>query len=271
MVGVWCWTIRGPNLNVVHTLNVVQLRIVKDDRRERARDARKASFLAAASAVIDRDGLDGLTMVAVADQLDCAVGTIYSYFPSKAALVVGLQSAAVDILADSHARAVESWNEALAADDLHPTLNHLVYLVGFAGFFAAASVVFADEFDLQRRLTSTLPPADDESTALTKEVIGRWTALPKRLLDAAVGAEVLEAGDNTDRACRWIAGLNGMLLLDRVSSLDRYLFRAPHHARTLTVELLRAWGAEPHDLAVAASHVERLAALGPLAPPPETD
>ncbi len=258
-------------LNVVHTLNVVQLRIVKDDRRERARDARKQSFLAAASAVIDRDGLEGLTMVAVADQLDCAVGTIYSYFPSKAALVVGLQSAAVDTLIDSQDRAAVAWDEALAEEDLDPTSTRLVHLVGFAGFFAAASVVFADEFDLQRRLTTALPPDDQESVQLTKAVIDRWVARPKGLLDLAVTDEVLDAGDNADRSARWIGALNGTLLLERVSSLDRYLFRATHHARTLSAELLRAWGAEASDLAVAASHVERLAALGPLAPPPDTD
>src|SRR4029077_19166105 len=97
------FTIHPLEVNVVHTLNVVQstsshLRVVSDDRRERARDKRRAMFLEAAGRVIDRDGLRGVTIKAVAEQADCAVGTIYTYFPSKAALIAALQAQAVDTL-----------------------------------------------------------------------------------------------------------------------------------------------------------------------------
>ena len=40
-------------------------------------------------------------------------------------------------------------------------------------------------------------------------------------------------------------------------------------ARALTADLLVGWGADRADVEVAASQVERLTALGPMAPPPE--
>ena len=85
---------------------------------------------------------------------------------------------------------------------------------------------------------------------------------------AAVEAGVLDPGDPLERALRWLAALNGVLLLDNLAPLDRHLFRAPHLARALTADLLVGWGASRADVEVAASHVERLAALGPMAPPP---
>jgi hypothetical protein len=80
---------------------------------------------------------------------------------------------------------------------------------------------------------------------------------------------VLQAGDPTERVVRWLAGLNGVLLVDNLAALDRHLFRAQHLGRALTADLLVGWGAARADVEVAGSHVERLAALGPLAPPPE--
>lgn len=248
---------------------MVQLRLVADDRRERAREARRQTFLAAASAVIDREGLDGLTMVAVADQLDCAVGTIYTYFPSKAALVAGLQREAIITLLASHAAAQEIWDADLAEHDLDPALLSLVHLLAFGGFFCAASVVYSDEFDLQRALLTSRPTFDDASVRATKEVLDGWFALPVSLLDEAMEAFALDPSDNTERVVRWVAALDGVLLLDNLASVDRYLYRAQHHGRALTADLLRGWGAEHADIAVAGSHVDRLAALGPLAPPVE--
>jgi AcrR family transcriptional regulator len=46
---------------------MVHLKVVPDDRRERTREAKRQRILAATGAVIDRDGLAGVTMQAVAD------------------------------------------------------------------------------------------------------------------------------------------------------------------------------------------------------------
>ena len=66
-----------------------------------------------------------------------------------------------------------------------------------------------------------------------------------------------------------MASLNAVLLVEHLAPLDRHLFRAADHARTLTADLLVGWGAERAEVEVAAAQVERLAVLGPMAPPPE--
>lgn len=257
---------------MVHTLNVVHLKVVPDDRRERARDARRRAFLDAALRVVDRDGLRGVTMQAVADELDCAVGTIYTYFPSKAALVTALGAHAVETLRASYRAAHERWSELLAPDDLPAELGALVELCAFGSFWVAASVVLRDEFDLQRHLLSeqvTLRTTDDVADALP--VVLSLLEQPRALVESAVAHGALTAGDPLGRVLRWVAALNGVLLLDALAPVDRHLFRAGHHARALTAELLVGWGAERSTLEVASSHVERLAAGGPMAPRPDGD
>ncbi len=255
---------------MVHTLNVVQLRVVPDDRRERAREQRRARVLAAAGRLIDRGGLAGVTMQALADELDCAVGTLYTSFPSKAALLAALQQRAIDTLFASYRTARQAWDEALATEHLEPELDVLVHLTGFGAFFAAASVVFADEFALQRALLGERSDATSrEEVRQAMPLLLRLLEAPRSLLDQAAELGVVGAGDDLERALRWVAALDGVLLLDALAPIDRHLFRAQHHARALTADLLVGWGADRAEVEVAASHVDRLAALGPLAPPPE--
>lgn len=268
MVG---WTgIRAEMLNMVHNLNVVHLHVVPDDRRERSREKKRQRFLDGAQRVIDRDGLGGVTMQALADEMDCAVGTIYTYFPSKASLVSSLQSRAVDTLRGSYLTAQPRWQEALATADLPGDLAALVEVAAFGAFWAAASVVFADEFQLQRQLLSskvTVLTTDDVRSVMP--VALRLLEQPEGLLDAAITVGALQPGDQRHRVVRWVAAMNGVLLLDEIAPVDRHLFRGGHHARALTADLLVGWGAERSMVEVAQTHVDRLAALGPMAPPPE--
>jgi AcrR family transcriptional regulator len=256
-------------LNVVHTLNVVHLRVVPDDRRERAREEKRARVLDAAQRVLEREGLEGITMVGVADELDWAVGTIYGYVSSKAALVTALQGRAIDALQASFDTARSSWLEILAEDDLPPDLDALVQACAFGSFWASASVVLADEFELGRQLLSTrvtFLSAEDVKAVLP--LVRRLFDQPARLLDRLVEEGVAEPGPAEERVLRWLASLNGILLLDHLAPVDRHLFRANHLARRLTEDLLVAWGAPRPLVEVAGSHVERLAAHGPMAPPP---
>lgn len=248
---------------------MVQLTVVSDNRRERAREEKRRRFLDAASRVIDEKGLAGLTMHAVAEQLDCAVGTIYTYFPSKAALVAALQEDAVHTLLASYRTARELWDGALADEELDEQLRVIVHLQAFGAFFCAASVVFHDEFELQRLLLTQRPPGvSQEELRQTMPVVVRLAEVPRDLLDKAVAAHVIEGGDNLERVVRWLAAIDGVLLLDGLHGVDRYLFRAQHHGRALTADLLTGWGADRADVEVAVSYVDKLAALGPLAPPP---
>ena len=253
---------------MVHTLNVVQLRLVPNDRRERTRQAKRARILAAAGGVLDRDGLDGLTMQAVATELDCAVGTLYTAFASKAELLAALQAEGVGLLEASYRAGRASWDEELA--ELEPELAALVELMAWAGFVAAAAVVYPDETRLVRDvLGDVAPPRGSAEAEALLPVVLRLLDPPATRLADAVGLGVLHPGDPVARALCWLAALHGVLRLDALGPLDRHLFRSAPLARATTEALLVGWGAGRDDVEVAGSHLERLVALGPLAPPPE--
>ena len=65
-------------------------------RREANRRAREQAYLHAAMDIVSRDGLRSLTMLRLADEVDAAVGTVYTYFPSKGALIGELQREAIE-------------------------------------------------------------------------------------------------------------------------------------------------------------------------------
>jgi AcrR family transcriptional regulator len=251
---------------------MVHLKVVPDDRRERTREAKRQRILAATGAVIDRDGLAGVTMQAVADELDCAVGTLYTAFDSKAALLSALQAEAVDTLERSYRTARSGWDDHLAEEDLEDDLVVLIGLLAYGGHLAAAAVVFPDEVALVRGLLGEAPPnaapVERREGSDLLPVLHRLLDPASARLDAAAAAGVLEDDDTTARALRWVAGLLGVLRLERLAPIDRHLVRAGALARALSEDLLVGWGAPRENVEVASTWVERLAARGPLAPPP---
>lgn len=255
-------------MNVVHTLNMVHLRVVPDDRRERTRQAKRARILLAAGDVIDRTGLAGMTMHAVATELDCAVGTLYTAFASKGELVAALQAEAVGTLEASLHIAQAGWETELAS--LDPDLAALVQLIAYAGFVGAAAVVYPDETNLVRSLLGDdAPPRGSDQARELLPVVMRLLDPPVGLLADAAGHAAITPSDPVVRALAWLAAMHGVLRIDALGTLDRHLFRAAPLARALTEDLLCGWGAARDDVEVAGSHLDRLGALGPLAPPPQ--
>ena len=251
-------------------MNMVHLTVVPDDRRQRARDAKRQRILLATGAVIDREGLAGVTMQAVADELDCAVGTLYTAFASKAALLSALQAEAVATLEASYRQARIGWEEHLDGEDLEDDLVVLVELLAYGGFLAAAGVVFPDEIALVRALLGeagpTAAPLERASGRELLPVVHRFLDPPSSRLAEAVEAGVLEADESDVRALRWVTGSLGVLRLERLAPMDRHLFRAAALARSLTEDLLVGWGqrARTSRWRRPGSNASRLVARWPL-------
>lgn len=249
---------------------MAHLKLVPDDRRERTRERKRQQVLDAAQVLMEEEGIEGVTMAALAEKLDWAVGTIYIYVPSKAALLLALQERALDALNRSFNAAGESWAPILAEEELPSDIEGLVHACAFASFWASASVVLADEFALQRLLLATrVTFLSHDDVAEVMPLLHRLFEQPRALLGRLVDEGVLTPGPADERVLRWLVSLNGVLQLDNLASLDRHLFRANHHAKRLTEDLLVGWGAPRPLVEVAGSQVDRLAAHGPMAPPPE--
>jgi AcrR family transcriptional regulator len=255
---------------VVQNLSRPHLTVVPDDRRERSRDKKRRAILVAADDLIAESGLSGVTMQGVADRLDCAVGTIYLYFDSKAALIGALQGEAVAMLRASYETARRGWQEPLGELGLDPARTSLVQLCAYGAFWISASVVFADEFHLQRALLTEPATPDLDRTSAAAATIRLLLDHPTALIRGAVDDGALVAGDAEERAVILVSAIDGVLLLEHVAPVDRHLFRSHHLGRRLVHDLLCGWGADRDEVEVAAGHVERLAAAGPMAPPPDS-
>jgi AcrR family transcriptional regulator len=251
-------------MNLVQTLNVVQ----ETGRRARNRLERHGAFLRTAKRIVAAEGLEALTMQRLAGELDCAVGTAYTYFPSKSALVAEVQAQAIETLTGSYLLFRSRFDDA-AADGTTPALAALAHVVGFGRFWVATAETFPEESRLLQLLM-----AEPSVATIADEDLGRVLPSAMHLLDhartafaRASAAGALEDGDPMERAVRLAAALNGVLLLDRLARVDHDLFDGSRHAAALVLELLRAWGADPDLLRAADARIDDLARRGPLAPP----
>ena len=241
-------------------------------RRELNRETRNHDLLLAATEIIATEGVEGLTMQAVADNVGCAVGTIYTYFDSKSGLLAALQVNAIQTFIDTFTASAESWEHAISKADLDPAVAALARLVAIGQIFVAAGDIHEREFDLLQMLIST--PADLTTDSDRQDVI----PLALELLDTvrvfidhatSVGALSLSSSDSSvSRAVRWAGGINGALLVSNVgieaSRKNPTIFDGQAIALSLAQDLLLGWGAPLHDLEAANLFVDHLIATDQL-------
>lgn len=247
-------------------------------RRARNRAARHDQLLAAATGIVAEHGLESLTMQALADRVDCAVGTIYTYFNSKSALVAAMMSDAVRTLLASYHRAAHTWDDALDRRDVDDAVAALARILAFSRLFVAGRHLHPREFEFLQLLIGTPGSfiAPDDVDTVLPHAVTMLTEI-QVLLDSAVAAGALapapdRPGDDAMlRALRWIGGMNGVLLL---SHLGHHRERLPservsegeHLALLLTEDLLLSWGAPRSTLLSAKEIVLSMAERGELLP-----
>lgn len=243
-------------------------------RRALNRIARHEQLLTAATEIISESGLGGLTMQSVAERVDCAVGTIYTYFASKSALLAELQVEAIKTLSSSVDRSREMWDEEIDAAGLDPASAALVRLVAFGHLFVAGPELHPREFELlQVHISSRKRELTDEDTpAVVPHALSLLAQLHMLIEDA------LEAGALSTRAelgavdpqqtlrrtLRWVGGLNGALLVSNATANPAWLTEEELDGRPLAIalaqDMLLGWGAPPLTLASANEFVRNLAA-----------
>jgi AcrR family transcriptional regulator len=235
--------------------------------------------MAAASEIVSTEGLDGLTMQAVADRVECAVGTIYTYFDSKSSLLTALQIAAIETLGTSFRRSRSVWDEDLAESDLDDATVALVRLVAFGHLFTSAPSLHPREFELLQVLLSTRrrETSDDDARKVLPYALGLINEF-RLLIEAAVEVGALrgeEQGGTFDdhslgRTIAWAGALNGALLVSNVAAVPADgedaaptasmgdVFDGRMLALRVGRDLLAGWGAPLEQLLQAEEFVHQL-------------
>lgn len=241
-------------------------------RREQNRAMRHEGLMAAATEIVAERGLEGLTMQAVADRVGCAVGTIYTYFASKSALLAELQISAIGTISESYELSRELWDDALERAGSPPPLVSLVRLVAFSELFTAGPQLFPREFELLQALISS--PRAEQTPEDAQRVRPYALVLISSfagVLDAAVSSGALAAlPDGADhdevvitRTLRWAGGLNGALQVSNATGdgawLPNQLLDGRALARGLAHDLVLGWGAPPGLLLEAEQFIAALA------------
>jgi len=236
------------------------------DRRTRKREARRHALLALAADLVEELGPDGLTMAALADAADHAPSSLYTYFPSRSALLSSLQQEALRVLGDVTVGAVAAWDGELA--DLDAPTAALARLVAFSRLFLSAPEHHPREFRLQQRLLVT---EGVEDTADAAAVVPHAMAVldtPRRLLAVAVDVGALAPHDPVAdpldqlldgalvRTLAWTVALNGALLVDGLAT--GVPTTGALLGQEITATLLRGWGADRDVLATARARAARL-------------
>ena len=247
---------------------MVQLRAVTDapgseplGARERNRLERHRAYLAAALHVVSSEGLDALTMQRLAAEVGASVGSTYTYFPSKGALVAEVQREAIERLAASAL--------VLATDvDRATGGSPLAAVAALGRFWLTAGGPYPEEMRLLMLLLS------DVTDAVPEEDAGRVVPAALRLLGlfeqrlaAAAVAGALDDGPADRRTIAVAAALTGCLQLATVQHWDEDLLDPIATGRTTLDGLLLGWGADPAALADAHRIVDELEATEPLARP----
>jgi AcrR family transcriptional regulator len=251
--------------------------MVNTGRRERNRVARHSQLVAAAGAIVTEKGLDGLTMQEVAERVDCAVGTIYTYFSSKSALLAALQANAIGVLSRSYDAAASQWDDALDGD-IDYRIASLTRMINMGRLFVSWQHLQPREFDFLQMLSMSPDRLlTSKDIAAVVPLVLTLFAEARVIHDAAVGTGAIQqdldrpGDEGIARTVRWIASLDGAILVGNATvgvtgGLDPEAFDRDAMTDTITCDYLLAWGATKEQLAAAVETSDRMAADGSLLP-----
>ncbi len=233
--------------------------------RAQARAVKEQLYLQGARRLVSEGGLDALTMQRLADELGCAIGAVYRYFPSKDALIADLQHDAIEVLLASYAEARVRLGEATATGE---EAGVITSLLAFPRFFAAAQAAHPEELNLiMLGLAAPHTVIGDENLERIAPGALRFFDMVRTMLAEAADAGVLDPGDVGERAALWSTALLGTLMGAKLSRYDATLFDPGRTALGLTEHLLAGWGADREALAAGVRHLAALEEEGVFALP----
>jgi AcrR family transcriptional regulator len=236
-------------------------------RRARNRLARHQEYLQTALQIATDEGLAAVTMQRLAADVGAAVGTIYTYFPSKGALIAEVQREAVERITGSYLQLRPIIDQRVA--DLDPSVAALAHLVGFARFTIESVRTLPQEQRLLQQLVFAAEAVvPDEEGARVLPAVLRLLDLAGERFTAAQAVGAVSDGDAMDRTIVLAASLNGVLQVAKLARWDADLLGGDRLARLLVDDLLHGMGAAPELLAEAHLAIDAIARRQPLAVSP---
>ena len=225
-------------------------------RQLRKQERRKDEILNAATDLVTREGFDGFTMRKVARSLDCAVGAIYRYFPSKDHIISGLALQAIRAYEIELTDALERLPRP--CDEIGDDVFALYSLISVIDQYRASSLddplrfslvthMIVDqkvlvEDDLRDRVMSSLFDAL-QTVVMLLDRCTQTTALnaPRDLGDQAPSPHV-------ERAFYLWSSLNGLIQVEKYRIKDLPFIDGQEMHHDLVRTILRGWGAERDQL-----------------------
>lgn len=237
--------------------------------KEQFRMERHRELLSTALRIVMHDGLAGLTMQRLADEVGCGIGSLYRHFPSKDALIAELEREALDVVNTSFQLSQAHLQEVLDARGIdHPGLAALARAVAATRFWVAAETVFPQEIELSRRMfTDPALHMDEADVARVLPAALRLLDNARQLLEDAAETGALRDGPSVQRAIVIVAGTTGVLMTSVLGRFDEGLFDGRVLATLMVHDLFLGWGADPDQLSVVEGIISTIAEHGQLIPP----
>lgn len=234
-------------------------------RTSKRREARTETILDAAMLLLGRDGVDGLTLQAVAAELGLVTTALYRYFPSKNALLAALQRRTVTAL-HARLRALLDDLERAHANE-PPRVRALLPIVALPAFYEGSRRAMPEAFRLlMTMLGDPRLMLGDEDALRTAPLLGAMLSDVGGLFTHAVKTGALPPGDVVEQTLIVWSLLQGTTALGKLGRFNPRLGESDALATAALSALLRGWGADAQILARARSLGFPAAAPAPSSP-----
>lgn len=221
-------------MNVIHETT---------ERTSRKRETKTETILDAAMELLGRDGVDGLTLQAVAAELGLVTTALYRYFPSKNALLAALQRRTVTALHGRLRAVVHDLGRTHESEP--PRVRALLPIVALPSFYAEARLAMPEAFRmLMTMLGDPRPMLADEDAQRTAPLLGAMLAEVGALFVHAAGVGALPPGDAAEQTLVVWATLQGVMSLGKLGRFDPRLGATDALGHAALSALLRGWGAD---------------------------
>jgi AcrR family transcriptional regulator len=217
----------------VNTVYQKSVNTVYANRKDR-RDATHARILDEANALVVEEGLEALSMRALAARVGLTAGALYRYFPSQDALVAALTARAIaDLAAGAQASGPPLRRILALADAYRRASVEQPHRFGLIAVLLAAPRVVVTDPEAQRPVAEAM--------------IGALTPLVAAFAEAEATGD-LPAGDPSDRAVIVFGALQGLLTLRKQARFAPERLDPDRLVGDAVRTLLVGWGAAPSSL-----------------------